>query len=43
MQQGRIVNPTNPAIEEFLNGDNRDSNLVLCCVSGKLGMIVENQ
>ena len=43
MQQGRIVNPANPTVEELLNCDNRDSKLMLFRVSGKLGMIVENQ
>jgi hypothetical protein len=32
MHQGRIVNPANPAIEEFLNRDNSDGNLMFCCV-----------
>jgi hypothetical protein len=43
MQQGWIVNPANPAIEEFLNCDNSDSNLMLCRVSGDMGVIVQNQ
>jgi hypothetical protein len=42
MHQGRIVNPANPAIEEFLNCDNRGSNLMLGRVSSDMGMIVEN-
>ena len=37
MHQGRIVNLANPAIEEFLNCDNSDSNLMLCRVSGDNG------
>lgn len=43
MHQGRIVNSDNPAIEEFLKRDNRDGNLMLCRISGNLGMIVKNQ
>jgi hypothetical protein len=39
MYQGWIVNPTNPAIEEFLNRNDRDGNLVLCCVSGNLRLL----